>query len=68
MAGGGFGQVLFGLLIRQHAGASMLSYSAADFQWAMWMFPIAVGVALLAVMGTYETYCKPCYGSHDAHD
>ncbi|AHE68011.1 sugar phosphate permease [Legionella oakridgensis ATCC 33761 = DSM 21215] len=56
MGGGGVGQVLFGLLMHHHAG--MAHYTVADFQFAMWMFPIAIIVALLAVLFTQETYCK----------
>ncbi|CEK11840.1 MFS transporter [Legionella hackeliae] len=58
MGGGGVGQVLFGLLMQDHAGASTQNYAAADFQYAMWMFPLTAIVALLAVLLTRETYCK----------
>ena len=56
MGGGGIGQVLFGLLMREHAGVDNLEYTISDFQFAMWMFPIATIVALLAIMLTRETY------------
>ena len=58
MGGGGVGQVLFGLLMQHHAGASTLSYTVADFQYAMWIFPLTAVAALLAVLLTRETYCK----------
>lgn len=57
MGGGGVGQVLFGWLMTHHAGASG-AYSIADFQFAMWMFPLAAIAALAAVLITRETYCK----------
>ncbi|MDP3268907.1 MAG: MFS transporter [Legionella sp.] len=58
MGGGGVGQVLFGWLMSHHATASGINYSVADFQFAMWIFPIAAIAALIAVLLTRETYCK----------
>lgn len=58
MGGGGVGQVLFGLLIQQHAGIGAEYYSAPDFQFAMGMFPVAIVVALIAILLIHETYCK----------
>ena len=58
MGGGGVGQVLFGWLITHHAGTANTQYTIADFQFAMWMFPIAAIAALVAVLMTRETYCK----------
>ncbi|PWY55201.1 MFS transporter [Legionella qingyii] len=58
MGGGGVGQVLYGWLITHHAGAAVTTYSVADFQYAMWMFPITTVAALIAVLITRETYCK----------
>ncbi|MGL5743064.1 MAG: MFS transporter [Legionella sp.] len=58
MGGGGVGQILFGWLIAHHAGAGVTNYSVADFQFAMWMFPITAIAALVAVLMTRETYCK----------
>lgn len=55
MGGGGVGQVLFGLLMHSHAQSTV--YSVADFQFAMWMFPIAAVVALMALFFTRETHC-----------
>jgi len=57
MGGGGVGQVLFGLLMQQHAGIA-IQYSVTDFQYAMWIFPLAAMLALIAVLLTRETYCK----------
>lgn len=56
MGGAGVGQILFGWLITHHAHTA--EYTVADFKFAMWMFPIAAGAALLAVLMTRETYCK----------
>ncbi|QEY52401.1 MFS transporter [Legionella longbeachae] len=58
MGGGGVGQVLFGWLIAHHAGQSATTYTVADFQFAMWIFPITTVAALIAVLITRETYCK----------
>lgn len=57
MGGAGVAQVLFGLLMKHHAATSV--YTIADFQYAMWMFPIAALVAMVAVLFAKETYCKP---------
>ena len=58
MGGGGVGQVLFGWLMQHHAGKATQLYTVADFQFAMWMFPIAAVAALLAVFCTRETHCQ----------
>lgn len=58
MGGGGVGQVLYGWLIAHHAGGTVLTYSLADFKYAMWMFPITTVLALIAVLLTRETNCK----------
>ena len=58
LGGGGIGQVLFGWLMQHHAGVAIQAYTAADFQFAMWMFPIAAVTALLAILLVRETYCK----------
>ena len=68
MGGGGIGQVLFGLLMRYHARVPTQHYSVADFQFAMWMFPIAAVVALSALLLTRETYCERFNRSSDAND
>lgn len=57
MGGGGVGQVLFGWLIQHHAGIAAQQYTVADFQFAMWIFPIATIAALVAILFTKETYC-----------
>lgn len=57
MGGGGLGQVLFGFLMQRHAGIAD-NYLAADFQYAMWIFPVTAAAALLVVLLTRETYCK----------
>jgi MFS family permease len=58
MGGGGLAQVLFGLLLQRHAGIVTQQYTAADFEFAMWMFPLTVAIALFAILLTRETYCK----------
>ena len=58
MGGGGVGQVLFGHLMQKHAGFVSQQYAVADFQFAMWMFPVAIAMALLAIVLTRETCCK----------
>lgn len=58
MGGAGAAQVLFGWLLSYHAGGSSVKYSSADFQYAMWIFPITVFIALIAVLLTRETFCK----------
>ncbi len=58
MGGGGVAQVLFGWLMSYHSGIVVKHYSVSDYQFAMWMFPIAAGAALVAVLLTRETHCK----------
>ncbi len=57
MGGAGVGQVLFGWLMTYHAH-NATQYSVDDFQFALWIFPIAAVAALIAVLLTRETYCK----------
>ncbi|MFI4918533.1 MAG: MFS transporter [Legionellales bacterium] len=58
MGGGGVGQVLFGWLMAKNEGIHTVAYSIADFQFAMWMFPIAAVAALIMVLLIHETFCK----------
>ncbi|HAT7074000.1 TPA: MFS transporter [Legionella pneumophila] len=58
MGGGGVAQVLFGWLMAHHAGTNVTAYTVSDFQFAMWMFPVATIAGLVAVLMTRETYCK----------
>ena len=59
MGGGGVGQVVFGKLVQQHhAGSIGLNYNAVDFEFALWMFPVAIMLALAALLFTYETHCN----------
>ncbi|WP_408072704.1 MFS transporter [Legionella pneumophila] len=58
MGGGGVAQVLFGWLMTHHAGTNVTAYTVSDFQFAMWMFPVAAIAGLVAVLMTHETYCK----------
>lgn len=59
MGGGGVGQILFGWLMQFHAGHAAIRYSSADFQFAMWIFPLSAIAALIAVLCCRETNCKP---------
>ncbi|HBI21600.1 MAG TPA: MFS transporter [Legionella sp.] len=68
MGGGGLGQVLFGILMRHHAGEASHQYAVGDFQFALWMFPIAALVALMAILLTQETHCERLKRSGDASD
>jgi hypothetical protein len=61
MGGAGVGQVLFGWLMQQHAGLRTENYTVADFNYAMWIFPLTAIVALVAVCFSRETYCKPLH-------
>jgi len=58
MGGAGIGQILFGLMMQHHAGLTNNNYSVADFQFAMWMFPLTALLSLIAVLATRETNCK----------
>lgn len=58
MGGGGVGQILFGGLMQRHAGLVTETYTVADYHFAMWMFPMAVMVAGLAMVFTRETSCR----------
>ena len=63
MGGAGVAQVLFGWLMQHHAtqqqiGSVAIAYNTSDFQYAMWMFPLAAVFALLAIGLTRETNCK----------
>lgn len=63
MGGAGVAQVLFGWLMQHHASLQQRSttvsaYDTTDFQYAMWMFPLAAFLALLAIGLTRETNCK----------
>lgn len=57
MGSAGLGQLVFGLLVQHHAGPRGTHYVLADFQYAMWMFPIAVVIAIIAILLTRETHC-----------
>lgn len=56
MGTGGLGQVLFGWLMQN--GKSLVNYTSADFQSAMWIFPLTTFLGLVAVLFSRETYCK----------
>lgn len=57
MAGGGVGQIVFGLLMGPAVTGQQ--YNIANYQTAMLMFPITAIIALIAVGLARETFCKP---------
>lgn len=57
MGGGGVGQILFGQLMQYHAGKTSHIYTVADFQFAMWLFPVTIFIAVMALVFTRETFC-----------
>lgn len=60
MGGAGIGQLLFGSMMQYHAVSLGDHYSMADFQFAMWMFPLTAALALIAVLFLRETNCNYC--------
>lgn len=51
MGGGGIAQILFGWLMQYHTKLNMvLAYSVADYKFALWMFPFAIFIAIIAVL------------------
>lgn len=54
MGGAAIGQILFGWMMEFHAQGLAQQYSAVDFQYALWMFPIAIIIALIAIILTPE--------------
>lgn len=58
MGGAGLGQLVFGWLMQHHAALMNSQYTSADFQYAMWIFPLTTLLGLIAVLFSRETYCK----------
>jgi sugar phosphate permease len=58
VGGGAVAQLLFGWLMNQHAAVLGVQDNVADFQYAMWLFPLSMVVALVCVMLMRETHCK----------
>lgn len=54
MGGGGLGQILFGYLTHYHAGNLHSAYQIEDLQFAAWIFPVAIVLALLALIPLQE--------------
>ena len=54
MGGAAIGQILFGWMMECHAGGVTQQYSTIDFQFAIWMFPVAIIFALIAIILTPE--------------
>lgn len=65
-------QPIFGYLMDLHVQSRLhhLSnhYVAADFSWAMWIFPIAFVLAILAALAVKETYCRAPHQSGEGDD
>jgi MFS family permease len=59
MGSAGFGQLVFAFLVQHHASSISNQYVVADFQFAMWMFPIVTILSLVAILSTRETNCTP---------
>lgn len=62
IGGGAVFEPVFGKIMDWHWNGQMLAgvpfYSAADYQFAMWMFPIGFIVSLIAALFIRETFCK----------
>lgn len=62
MGGAAVAQVLFGKLLDMNWDGVIVNseriYSISAYNKAMWMFPIAMGIGLLASLLMKETYCK----------
>lgn len=60
--GGAILQPFFGKLLDSHWNGVMADgvrlYSAADYQFALWMFPIGFAIALATTFFIRETHCK----------
>lgn len=59
-------QNLFSNLLVNHGGMKILNgipvYSLADYQYAAIILPIGLMLALIALLGLKETYCRPLEG------
>ncbi len=62
ISGGAIFDPLFGWLIDLHAHTNILvqpiTYSAADFRFAIWMLPVTFFIALIAAVFIKETFCQ----------
>lgn len=58
MGGGAVGQIAFGQLMQHNAGVASQVYRAVDFQYALWLFPVTIFFAIIALGLTRETYCR----------
>jgi len=63
MGGAALAQILFGKLLDLSWNGLLGEdgqriYSSLDYQHAMWMFPVAIGIGLLAALLLKETYCR----------
>lgn len=61
MGGGALGQLAFGCLLEAHADVLSSHVHRADFQFAMWLFPVACIIALLISILLRETFCSRNY-------
>lgn len=55
MGGGGIAQILFGALLQYHAQITQTQYNIADYQFAMWIFPISAIIAMFMAFLMRET-------------
>lgn len=62
ISGGAIFEPFFGWLMDRHWSGTMSegvrTYTGPDFQFAMWLFPIAIIIALCALSMLRETYCR----------
>lgn len=58
ITGAAVAQIIFGTLMQYHAGVLKYSYSLSDYQFAIWIFPIAALFSVISVVLLRETYCK----------
>ena len=69
MGGAGLAQVLYGALLDWHWDGTLLEharvYSAENYHFAMWMFPIAFIISLIAVALSKESKCQNPYKDAD---
>jgi MFS family permease len=60
LSGGVIFQPLFGRFMNSHWNGVLISnhplYSTGDYQFAMWLFPVTLGVALVAALSVKETH------------
>lgn len=58
IAGAAIAQIIFGALMQYHAGELKYAYDLSDYQFAIWIFPVAALFSVIAVVLLRETYCR----------